>query len=110
MNQLNAVNWNETNQTEDIQFIDWISFRQLVSFHWLIKAEITETNYEFLEWMQNEFHKWNSPKAKKDGCWMNQTEVWVNGVGLAKMNDQNNKLIIINNIKLLWKKEILLRN
>ena len=87
MNQLNAVNWNETNQTEDIQFIDWISFRQLVSFHWLIKAEITETNYEFLEWMQNEFHKWNSPKAKKDGCWMNQTEVWVNGVGLAKMNE-----------------------
>ena len=32
--------------------------------------------------------EWNViQQAKKDGCWMNQTEVWVNGVGLAKMND-----------------------
>ena len=25
--------------------------------------------------------------ARKNCCWMNQTEVWVNGVGLAKMNE-----------------------
>lgn len=86
MNQLNAVNWNETNQTEDIQFIDWISFRQLVSFHWLIKAEITETAKKTsTEWI-NEVAVWIGMAARKMERIIYEVN-WMSANGQAGMND-----------------------